>query len=96
VLDMGGTGGILVASQLVGREMRRMIDEPESRRRIHDSLRPLFDVLAVTTNPIPIKAALRMLGHDVGPLRLPMVDASEDESREIRSVLEAQGLLERV
>jgi len=96
VLDMGGTGGIMVASHLVGREMRRMIDEPESRREIHDTLRPLFDVLGVTTNPIPIKAALQMVGHDVGGLRLPMVEASEDERREIRSVLEAQGLLARV
>ena len=96
VLDMGGTGGILVASHLVGREMRRMIDEPAERRRIHQSLQPLFDVLAVTTNPIPIKAALRLVGHDVGGLRLPLVDASEAELGQIRSVLEAQGLLERV
>jgi len=96
VLDMGGTGGILVASHLVGREMRRMIDEPEERRAIHDSLRAVFDVLAVTTNPIPIKAALGLAGHDVGGLRLPLVEASEDEREEIRSVLEAHGLLERV
>ena len=96
VLDMGGTGGILVASHLVGREMRRMIDEPDERRAIHASLGPLFEVLAVTTNPIPIKAALQLVGHDVGGLRLPLVEASEDELGEIRSVLEAQGLLERV
>ena len=96
VLDMGGTGGIMVASHLVGREMRRMIDEPESRDRIDASLRPLFDVLGVTTNPIPIKAALAMVGHEVGSLRLPMVDASEQERAEIRSVLESHGLLERV
>ncbi len=96
VLDMGGTGGILVASHLVGREMRRMIDEPESRDQIDASLTPLFDVLGVTTNPIPIKAALAMVGHAVGSLRLPMVDASEHERAEIRSVLESHGLLERV
>ena len=96
VLDMGGTGGILVAAHLVGREMRRMIDEPESRRAIGESLRPLFDVLSVTTNPIPIKAALGMVGHQVGGLRLPLVEPSEAECREIRAVLEAQGLLERV
>jgi len=96
VLDMGGTGGILVASHLVGREMRRMIDEPESREQIDASMTPLFDVLGVTTNPIPIKAALAMVGHAVGSLRLPMVDASEHECAEIRSVLESHGLLERV
>jgi 4-hydroxy-tetrahydrodipicolinate synthase len=96
VLDMGGTGGILVASHLVGREMRRMIDEPENRSSIHQSLCPIFDVLGVTTNPIPIKAAMRMAGHDVGGLRLPLVDPSEDEQRQIRAALEAHGLLERV
>ena len=96
VLDMGGTGGIMVASHLVGREMRRMIDEPERRKEVDDSLRPVFDVLGVTTNPIPIKAALAMTGHEVGGLRLPMVEASEDERREIHSVLASQGLLDRV
>ena len=96
VLDMGGTGGILVASHLVGREMRRMIDEPENRRQIDESLQPIYRVLGLTTNPIPVKAAVAMLGHDVGGLRLPMVEASEEESAEIRSVLESHGLLERV
>ena len=80
VLDMGGTGGILVASQLVGREMRQMIDEPERRHEIHDSLTDLFEALAVTTNPIPIKAAMTMAGHEVGGLRLPLVEASDDEA----------------
>ena len=73
-----------------------MIDEPENRRAVHDSLLPIFNALGVTTNPIPIKAALQMAGHDVGGLRLPMVEADEDEQREIRSALEAHGLLERV
>ena len=96
VLDMGGTGGIHVASHLVGREMRRMIDEPESRREIDDALRPLYRVLGLTTNPIPVKAAMAMAGHDVGGLRLPLVEASQEESAQIRSVLESHGLLERV
>jgi 4-hydroxy-tetrahydrodipicolinate synthase len=96
VLDMGGTGGIMVASHLVGREMRRMIDEPERRQEIAGALRPLFDVLGVTTNPIPIKTALALSGHEVGGLRLPMVEASEGERREIHSVLSSQGLLDRV
>jgi 4-hydroxy-tetrahydrodipicolinate synthase len=96
VLDMGGSGGILVGSHLVGREMRRMIDEPDSRRAIDESLQPLFRALGVTTNPIPVKAAMAMVGHAVGGLRLPLVEASEEESAQIRSVLESHGLLERV
>ncbi|HYY21669.1 MAG TPA: 4-hydroxy-tetrahydrodipicolinate synthase [Thermoleophilaceae bacterium] len=96
VLDMGGTGGVLVASHLVGREMRRMIDEPEHRQEIHDSLLDLFKVLFVTTSPIPVKAALNMLGHDVGAPRLPLVEASEEEKALVREVLERHGLLARV
>jgi 4-hydroxy-tetrahydrodipicolinate synthase len=96
VLDMGGTGGILVASHLVGREMRRMIDEPEARREIHESLQDVYRALAVTTGPIQVKAALNMLGHDVGGLRLPMVEASEEEKAVIREALERHGLLTAV
>jgi 4-hydroxy-tetrahydrodipicolinate synthase len=96
VLDMGGTGGILVASQLVGREMRRMIDEPESRADVHSSLHDLFEALTVTTNPIPVKAAMRLAGHRVGGFRLPLVEPSEDEETVIRAALERHGLLARV
>jgi 4-hydroxy-tetrahydrodipicolinate synthase len=96
VLDMGGTGGVLVASHLVGREMRRMIDEPARRREIDASLADVFEAMTVTTNPIPIKAALNMAGHDVGGLRLPLVEASEEEKAAIRSALERHDLLARV
>jgi 4-hydroxy-tetrahydrodipicolinate synthase len=96
VLDMGGTGGILVASHLVGREMRRMIDEPEQRREIHESLKDLFASLTVTTNPIPIKAALNLAGHHVGGLRLPLVAADDEEKSVIRAALERHNLLAAV
>jgi 4-hydroxy-tetrahydrodipicolinate synthase len=95
-LDRGATGGILVASHLVGRELRRMIDEPEARREIHESLADLFEALAVTTNPIGIKAALALTGHDAGPLRLPLVEASEEEKQVIRRSLERHDLLATV
>jgi 4-hydroxy-tetrahydrodipicolinate synthase len=96
VLDMGGTGGILVASHLVGREMRRMIDEPDARAEIHDSLKDLYEALTVTTNPIPVKAALNMAGHAVGGLRLPLVEADEEEKAVIRAGLERHNLLAAV
>jgi 4-hydroxy-tetrahydrodipicolinate synthase len=96
VLDMGGSGGILVASHLVGREMRRMIDEPERRRELHESLTDLFKALFVTTNPIPVKAALELAGHDVGGLRLPLVEASEEEREVVREALERHNLLAAV
>jgi 4-hydroxy-tetrahydrodipicolinate synthase len=93
VMDMGGTGGILVASHLVGREMRRIVDEPDRRQEIEDGLRDLYRALTVTTNPIPIKTALQLAGHDVGGLRLPLVEASEEERTVIREALERHKLL---
>ncbi len=96
VLEMGGTGGIHVGSHLVGSEMRRMIDEPENRAEIQRSLAGFFEALSVTTNPIPIKAALNMAGHEVGGLRLPLVEASDEESAVIRTALERHGLLAQV
>jgi 4-hydroxy-tetrahydrodipicolinate synthase len=95
-MDLGGTGGILVASQLVGREMRRIVDEPEHRHEIEDGLRDLYEALSVTTNPIPVKAALNMIGHHVGGLRLPMVEATEEEQAVIRAALERHELLAAV
>jgi 4-hydroxy-tetrahydrodipicolinate synthase len=95
-LDAGGTGGILVASHLVGTEMRRMIDEPDARQEIQESLADLCEALTVTTGPIPIKAALAMLGHDVGGLRLPLVEASDDEKAVVRAAMERHGLLAQV
>jgi 4-hydroxy-tetrahydrodipicolinate synthase len=96
VLDLGGAGGILVASHLVGTEMRRMIDEPEQRHAIEQRLTPLYEALSVAPACVTVKAALNLLGHDVGGLRLPMVEASEDELETIREALDAHGLLERV
>jgi 4-hydroxy-tetrahydrodipicolinate synthase len=96
VLDKGGTGGICVASHVVGREMRRMIDEPDQRHEIHASLEDIFDVMFITSSPTPVKAALNMLGIRAGTLRLPMVEASDEEEQAIRGVLERHGLLSAV
>jgi 4-hydroxy-tetrahydrodipicolinate synthase len=92
-LEIGGCGGICVASHLVGDEMRRMIDEPDNRASIDESLRDVYAAMGVTTNPIPVKAALELAGHPVGGLRLPLVEADEGERDQIRSVLERHGLL---
>jgi 4-hydroxy-tetrahydrodipicolinate synthase len=92
-LEIGGCGGICVASHLVGEEMRRMVDEPERRDEIDASLRDIYAAMGVTTNPIPVKAALEMAGHRVGGLRLPLVEADEAEREQIRAVLERHGLL---
>lgn len=95
-LELGGVGGICVASHVVGEEMRRMVDEPERRREIDAGLHDVYEALSVTTNPIGIKAALNLLGHRVGGLRLPMVEADERELGVIRAALEQHGLLATV
>src|SRR3954469_11115956 len=92
-LDMGGAGVISVAAHIVGDEMRPMVDEPDNRQAIHDKLSDLFDALFVVTNPILVKAALGLLGHHVGGLRLPLVEADEEETSAIRHALERHGLL---
>src|SRR3954447_5786164 len=94
VLELGGAGGILVATHLVGDQMRRMVDEPARRREIDDALRDVYAVLGVTTNPTPVKAALNLLGHRVGGLRLPLVVADEAETAAVRETLERDGLLQ--
>ena len=93
VLDMGEAGGILVASHIVGPEMRRMVDEPGERAAIHESLLPVFAALSVTPLAISIKAALNLLGHRVGRPRLPYVEADERETATIRTMLQDRGLL---
>jgi 4-hydroxy-tetrahydrodipicolinate synthase len=93
-LDLGGCGVVSVASHVVGDQMHRMVDEPKRRAEIDASLRGIFRALGVTTNPIPVKAALNLLGHKVGGLRLPLVEADEAELAVIRDALRELGLLD--
>ena len=95
VLDMGGAGGILVASHIVGPEMRRMVDEPENREEIEAGLQDIYTALGVGPAAMTTKAALNMLGRPVGNPRLPLVEADEAELTVIRSALAAHGMLER-
>ena len=94
VLDLGGVGGILVASHLVGDTMRRMVDDPAARAELDAGLHDLYEALSVTTNPIPVKAALELLGLCRGTLRLPLVAPDEHELAVVRAALERHGLLE--
>jgi len=99
-LELGGAGGICVASHVAGRQYRHMIDlaqqgDVAGARAIDESLRGLLAALAVTTNPIPVKAALNLLGHDVGGLRLPLVQADSGQTEVVAAALEASGILAR-
>ena len=89
-----GAGGICVASQVVGPEMRRIVDEPDARAEIDAGLREIYAAMFVTASPAPVKAALAMLGHDCGPGRLPIVEVDEAEREVVRSALARHGLLQ--
>ncbi|MTD43175.1 4-hydroxy-tetrahydrodipicolinate synthase [Conexibacter sp. W3-3-2] len=93
-LDLGGAGGILVASHVVGPEMQRMVAEPAERAAIHASLVEVFEALSVAPAAVCTKAALNLLGRPVGEPRLPYVAASADETATIRAMLERRNLLE--
>ncbi len=65
------------------------------RRELDEELRPSIDLLRVATNPLAIKAALNILGHEVGGHRLPLVEATDEERDAVRACLERLGLLDR-
>ena len=96
--SVGGIGGVCVHTHVVGPQVKEMIrlykagDHVEARR-VDDELQASYDLLKVVTNPIAIKAALNLLGHEVGGLRLPLVEATEDEIAQVRACLERLGLL---
>ena len=97
VLEFGGAGGILVASHVVGDRMREMWDaaqdgEIDRARQIDAEITPVYQGLSVTTNPIPVKAALAMLGLAADRLRLPLVAADAEQRAAIRAGLDAAGV----
>ena len=97
-LELGGAGGILVASHIVGPQMGEIYDaasagEHDRAAEIDTDLKPIYEALTVTANPIPVKTALELLGVVDATFRLPMVAASEQERATIRSALERHGLL---
>ncbi len=98
-LEVGGVGGICVHTHVVGPQVKEMIrryreGDTEGARALDGELRPAIELLRVQTNPIAIKAALNLLGHDVGGLRLPLVEATPDEEAAVRGCLERLGLLQ--
>src|SRR5438093_916693 len=95
---LGAVGVVSVASHLVGPQIRQMIELIETgdvaaARKIHETLSPLFNALFITSNPIPVKAALEMLGRPAGVPRLPLVPATAEERQRVRKALEDAGLL---
>jgi 4-hydroxy-tetrahydrodipicolinate synthase len=98
LLEAGGIGGVCVHTHVVGPQVKEMVrafrdGDVETARRIDHELEPAYELLKVQTNPIAIKAALNLLGHQVGGLRLPLVEANESEVAQVRDCLERLRLL---
>ncbi len=97
VLEFGGSGGILVSAHIVGERMREMWEaaqagDIETARRIDAEITPVYEATSVTTNPIPLKAALAMLGLCEDRLRLPLVSADAEQRAAIKAGLDAAGV----
>jgi 4-hydroxy-tetrahydrodipicolinate synthase len=95
-MDAGGTGGILTCSPFVGKEMRRIIDEPENRAALQDDLAGLIKTFSMTQLSMTVKAGLNMIGQEVGGVRLPLVECDENEISAIHDALDRRGLLSAV
>ncbi len=98
IMAVGGEGIISVASHVAGREIKQMIDafqqgNVKMAAELNCKLFPLFRALFVTTNPIPVKLALRLKGFDVGGVRPPMVEAGEREAGIVEKALTDMGLI---
>ena len=97
-LELGGAGGICVHTHVVGPQVAEQVaaahaGDVERARELDAELQPAYDLLRVQSNPIAIKAALELLGHRVGGLRLPLVEATDGEVAAVRGCLERLGLL---
>ena len=97
-LEVGALGGVCVHTHVVGPQVKEMVrlfrdGDVEGARALDQELAPSIDLLRVVVNPIAIKCALNLLGHDVGGLRLPLVEATDDEREAVRGCLERLGLL---
>ena len=100
-LELGGLGGVCVHTHVVGPQVKEMVrryrsGDAEGARELDRELAPSIELLRVVGNPIAIKCALDLLGQEVGGLRLPLVEATDDEREAVRGCLERLGLLEPV
>jgi len=100
-LELGGTGGICVHTHVWGPQTKEMVrryrdGDVAGAQALNDEMAPAFELLKIQTNPIPIKAAMNLLGHELGGYRLPMVDPTDEELAQVRACLERGGVLQPV
>ena len=99
MMSVGAEGVISVAGNIIPRDIIWMVNAALSgdysrARELHHRMFPLFrDMLGLSTNPIPVKTAMRILGRDAGELRLPMTQLDDKQLEQLRATLQSYGLL---
>jgi 4-hydroxy-tetrahydrodipicolinate synthase len=98
LLALGGKGVISVISNVVPGDMAGMVDafaagDLEKARQLHYRMSPLIDALFIETNPIPVKAALAMMGKIAYELRLPLCRMVEKNEAALKKVMQDYGLI---
>jgi len=99
ILSLGGHGIISVAGHVVGKEIKEMLDayvsgNVKEAQKLHQKLFPVFKTMFITTNPIPVKTAVNLIGLEAGEMRLPMISATEEQKNKIINVLKNVGKLQ--
>lgn len=97
ILGVGGHGVISVAGHIVGKRLQEMIaafaaGDKVKAQTLHLELMPFFKVIFVTTNPIPIKEAVNLIGINAGPVRLPLVPPTPGERDQLKKVMQSIGV----
>ena len=92
LLSIGAAGVVSVASNVVGLKLMRMVEcflqgDPHAAAKLHQDMLPLFKALFMETNPIPVKAALNLIGIPVGRPRLPLVSMKDEQISVLEQVL---------
>jgi 4-hydroxy-tetrahydrodipicolinate synthase len=93
VLELGEAGLIGTSTHVFGDVFRRMVDEPERRREIHASLTDVYRDMGIAPAAATNKAALNLLGLQVGAPRLPYIELDDAEVDVIRALLERHSML---
>ncbi len=98
MMSIGGYGVVSVAGHIIGEKIKDMIDAFASGNvgqaaALHSQLMPIFKGMFISTNPIPVKTSLNLLGKNVGPVRLPLIEMTVEQQESLKAILKNAGLL---
>ncbi len=97
-LSVGGVGLVSVAGHVAAPQIKQMLEDfalgkVTEAAAMHQRLFPLFEVLFITSNPVPVKIALKLLGRPAGPVRQPLWEATAEEEKQVADVMREVGIL---